>query len=277
MLKNIPFYSSLLKRELADGKKTTHIHVLVYGAIEVHAMGELGCIASNKTIGAEVGITPGSASNSISDLRKAGWISIEFDKNNQRGKITPLLQIIVPPHSTMDPPPLANVPPLHSPMDIEYNREYNKKSIGREKELPPFATQLSKRLFKWIEKNYPDREHNEKYAEKWAASIEKIHRIDKHPIDRIKDVIDWSQQDDFWHQNIKSGDTLRKQFDRLLDRMADEKRKSEIEKKKNTYVPIGGVARKHEPLEDNRAPVNSDGLKKFNDMRRALLDKKQSP
>jgi hypothetical protein len=49
----------------------------------------------------------------------------------------------------------------------------------------------------------------------WSADIDKLHRIDGQSWERIREVIDWSQRDDFWHRNILSGSKLRKQFDRL--------------------------------------------------------------
>ena len=53
MLKHIPFYASLMGAKLYDKDTATTSHVLVYGAIEAHSMGDKGCIASNKTIANE--------------------------------------------------------------------------------------------------------------------------------------------------------------------------------------------------------------------------------
>lgn len=104
MLRHIPFYASLLGRELADGTKTTTSHVLVYGAIEAHAMGSKGCIASNARIAEETGLKPSTVAPVISKLHKAGWIEVQLGKNNQRLGITPLLSI--------NTPLLHNKPPL---------------------------------------------------------------------------------------------------------------------------------------------------------------------
>ena len=127
MLKNIPFYSSLLGRPLTENKKATHSHVLTYGAIEAHSLGLKGCIASNKTIANEIGMAQKTVSNAISELRKAGWVKYDLDENNQRGVITPLLTISLP-----ATPPLPSVPPstpagspLHSTGNIEYSRDYS--------------------------------------------------------------------------------------------------------------------------------------------------------
>ena len=125
MLKNIPFYASLLNRELSNGKITKHSHVLVYGAIETHAMGDYGCIASNKTIAAETGLAYKTVTNIISELNASGWIKVNLDKNNHRTNIEPKLTIavptfsqesqelteITPPSAKEDPFPRRGTPP----------------------------------------------------------------------------------------------------------------------------------------------------------------------
>jgi len=103
MLKHIPFYASLLGRELADGTKTTTSYVLVYGAVEAHAIGERGCIASNATIAEETGLTRNSVATIISRLSKTGWLEIKLNKNNQRLSISPLMDIN-PPLTPIKPP-----------------------------------------------------------------------------------------------------------------------------------------------------------------------------
>lgn len=46
--------------------------------------------------------------------------------------------------------------------------------------------------------------------------MNRLHRIDGYGYDVIEAVIFWSQQDNFWKQNIRSVGKLRKQFDTLL-------------------------------------------------------------
>ena len=121
MLKNIPFYSSLLGRQI--GKTTTkHSHVLVYGAIEAHSMGEKGCIASNKTIALETGLGEGTVANRISELNQFGWIKVTLNDYNHRISIVPLLELRVP--SLVSEPPFTHeLTPLHSPVNIEYSNK----------------------------------------------------------------------------------------------------------------------------------------------------------
>lgn len=113
MLRHVPFYASLLEEELADGTKAKTGHILVYGAIEAHAMGEYGCIASNATIAKETGLKESSVATIISVIAKAGWIYVTLNKNNHRQRIDPLM-VIKPPHKqgsalTTIKPPLTTI------------------------------------------------------------------------------------------------------------------------------------------------------------------------
>ena len=51
------------------------------------------------------------------------------------------------------------------------------------------------------------------------ASMSRIMTIDKHSDSEIREVIKWSQADDFWLQNVRSPDKLRKHFDTLRAQM----------------------------------------------------------
>lgn len=84
MLRHIPFYATLLNRKLTSGLVARHSHVLVYGAIEMHSMGEKGCIASNKTIASETGLAIQTVANAISHLNNSGWIEVHLDESNHR-------------------------------------------------------------------------------------------------------------------------------------------------------------------------------------------------
>ena len=53
----------------------------------------------------------------------------------------------------------------------------------------------------------------------WCEDIDKLIRRDGRAPGLVLDVILWCQQDKFWAQNIKSAETLRKQFPRLHEQM----------------------------------------------------------
>lgn len=89
MLRHIPFYGFLLKEKLSN-KKATQGQVLVYGAIEAHAMGPKGCIASNATLAQETGLGAETISNIIKQLSDGKWIKVVMKNSRTRDKIVPL-------------------------------------------------------------------------------------------------------------------------------------------------------------------------------------------
>lgn len=110
MLHTIPFHASLLGRPLTPKKKATNSHILLYGAIEVHSMGHLGCIAGNKTLSEDTGISQTSIARYLKELKEAGWIDYSLDKACRRGAITPRLTIQVPPPLSTPPTKIVEVP-----------------------------------------------------------------------------------------------------------------------------------------------------------------------
>lgn len=95
MLHTIPFHASLLKQSLTKDRKSTNAHVLVYGAIEIHAMGEKGCIASNEKIATETGYSKQRVADVISEMAAAGWLKVIMKggkKNTTREQIIPLIE-----------------------------------------------------------------------------------------------------------------------------------------------------------------------------------------
>lgn len=134
MLRHIPFYGSLMQQPFKSGAKPSSGHVLVYGAIEAHSMGDKGCIASNKTIGEELGLSQGRVANIISELNSEGWIRVNMINGN-RANIEPLLTITTPSlirdtlHVDVNPPSRRREPPLHVDVNIEHRGEHSENNI----------------------------------------------------------------------------------------------------------------------------------------------------
>ena len=94
------------------------------------------------------------------------------------------------------------------------------------RQIPEEAKKLAQRLHKWIIKNKPDRKIQNGWEDRWAEDIDKMNRIDGRSWEAIAACIDWSQRDDFWRQNILSGENLRKHYDRMSDRAKAERDKN---------------------------------------------------
>ena len=113
------------------------------------------------------------------------------------------------------------------------------------KTVSPEACRLSEKLFGMILNNFPNNRtvSNEKCEgtiQKWAFDIDKLIRIDGQTATEVERVIDWCQSDSFWKSNILSGTTLRKKWDTLTAKMANEGSKSAFPKQQGPS-PFDGV------------------------------------
>jgi len=171
------------------------------------------CWASNQYIADQFKIASSTVSALVSELVNAGYLHIELDKN---GGNRVLKLADTPPEKSVPPTRNSSTPPPENPV---HNNTSN-KSISNNYKLKetPKALLIAQRLAVCIVDNYSfmAKKLTPKDYERWAQDIEKLHRIDGYDYELITKVMDWSQQDQFWRQNIKSGATLRKQFTTLL-------------------------------------------------------------
>lgn len=82
---------------------------------------------------------------------------------------------------------------------------------------------LAKLLWFTVKENYPFMK--EPNLKKWADAIEKINRLDKREWKAIQYVIVWVSKDDFWKQQVRSGDALRRHFETLMVKILSEQKK----------------------------------------------------
>lgn len=110
--------------------------------------------------------------------------------------------------------------------------------------LLPKDIELSQLLYNLIRKNTPNWYVKPK-IEVWAAEIRKLREIDKQSLEEIEKVIRWSQDNDFWKQNILSTTKLRKQFPTLL-----------VQMHKKAKVPFDYTAKKAKETEEYFKKLN---------------------
>lgn len=79
--------------------------------------------------------------------------------------------------------------------------------------------ELSNLLKDRIIQNNPKAKITQGQLNEWADCCRKMRTIDKRTEAEIREVLEWSQQDDFWWRNILSMKKLRKQFDQLSVKM----------------------------------------------------------
>lgn len=64
-----------------------------------------------------------------------------------------------------------------------------------------------------------------KVGKRWHQAMDRLLRVDGYTPSQVQQVIDWSQQDEFWQGNILSASKLREKFDQLKTRMLNERNK----------------------------------------------------
>lgn len=75
------------------------------------------------------------------------------------------------------------------------------------------ASYLDRQILKRMPNKKPATEAT---LQRWAGDFDKLNRIDGYSWEDIKETLGWSQQDEFWKNNILSGQTFRKQFVKLF-------------------------------------------------------------
>lgn len=103
--------------------------------------------------------------------------------------------------------------------------------------LPPEALELVVTLEARIKANNPRAVITPTQRGKWAWDLEKMHRLDNHSWQDIAEVLEFSQQDQFWKSNILSGGKLREQWNKLTSKMAAQ---SPSAKPGNAAAPVKG-------------------------------------
>ena len=100
----------------------------------------------------------------------------------------------------------------------------NVKNVKKEKKEKPFLSdsieyRLANYLLKFILQRNPG--YKKPNIQTWAKNIDLLLRLDKLEADDIKAVIEWSQKDLFWQNNILSTKKLRLHFDQLFLKMQE--------------------------------------------------------
>jgi len=103
--------------------------------------------------------------------------------------------------------------------DIYQKSEVRKKnkSSGSPKAAPPeralfLANLLARRI---VENNPMATPAGETQIQSWAYEADRINRIDGKPWDVIEGVLEWSQRDQFWRNNVLSMGKLREKWNQL--------------------------------------------------------------
>lgn len=89
----------------------------------------------------------------------------------------------------------------------------NKEHLNKKKEISRDSFGVAEYLLEKILAWKPDLKKPNLGT--WAKSIDRMIRLDKRKPDRIRKIIDFATQDDFWQGNILCAGSLREKYDQL--------------------------------------------------------------
>lgn len=98
----------------------------------------------------------------------------------------------------------------------------NKDKDIKKKKFTEKDKKLVELLQNTIIERYPHLEGKFNF-EKDCEEMNKLHRLDNWTYEQIEAVAKWSQEDQFWRQNIRSVSNLRKHFDKLVIKIKEQR------------------------------------------------------
>lgn len=113
----------------------------------------------------------------------------------------------------------------------EYISKVPLSGLTTSKKFNAWDIQVARGLAAFIGSNSPVTSRKQTGAgelERWADEFRKMREIDKIEESEILRVLEWSQKDIFWNQNILSAGKFRKQFDTLQRQSLNQNRGGSI-------------------------------------------------
>jgi hypothetical protein len=142
-------------------------------------------------------------------------------------------------------PGTDSVPSLTYTLPHTHTKPKEKREI---KPPSPEAIELAQLLSDKIFENFPNRTApTEATLTAWAHDAERIHSLDGHSWQDIRSLLEWSQCDDFWKQNILSMRKFREKWNQLIAR-------------RDSQLTSGGGSSKISELRSRTAAMLKRGL-----------------
>ncbi len=168
------------------------------------------------------------ANNKYSIITIANWELYQSDSNNSEQQF----------EQQMNNKRTTNEQQMNTNKNIKNNKNIN-KDIPLKKEPKIFTSEdkeylLAEYLSKQIAKRLNKPLKEEKDLQRWAADFNKMVRLDNYDIEEIKQVLMFSQKNDFWQTNILSAAKFRKQYLTLLSQMKRDEGKGKPDTGKKT-------------------------------------------
>lgn len=219
-----PSYYAVLPAEVRYDKNLSPLEKLLFAEITALSNKEGYCWASNAYLAELFGRTAKYISEVISKLAKKNYLFVEVDQaaGNSRK-----IYIGVPKNTGSYPEKTGEAIPKKPEHNSITNIEVNTKTKYTEKDV-----EMTKLLMRLVAENFKFIDPS-KHGAKDYEEMNRLNRRDNRGYDLIEFVIVWCQNDQFWRQNIRSVQKLRKQFDNLMVRA-----QAEIQKRESLVVAI---------------------------------------
>lgn len=216
----------------------SHVAVRLYLAIRSFTSPQkMEAFPSRERLAKMLGVSTRTVTSAIKELQDGGWLGVEhrFNTSNlytlkdhgtgwkqasiwkhtstQTGNVLPdRLEAGFSLTRTNELEPL-NKDNCSTSNDVQRSPNENDSQQDGVKSFSMDVQQLCSLLADWIIRNGA-RPPN--ITNRWLTDMDRLMRIDGASRQEIETIIDWCQQDSFWHQNILSPGKLRKQWDRLV-------------------------------------------------------------
>jgi len=242
----------LIPPQIIADNNLTNSQKMLLGRIMGLSNKEGYCYASNKWLGEQLGLEPTTVSGYISKLDNDGYINrvLTKDDNNEikERRLYPLLN--PPPQNNQTPPQnKPDTPPQNKPegsVGDNSGREEEDVSSNEDKfKQDDKEYKLAEKLKDYVDSNTLHKSGprlDSSCFQDWCTAIDRLHRLgptgedNGYSFDEIEDLINFSQNDDFWWRNILSATKLRKKAYQLEAQMKDKKSKSSSNRREPEYV-----------------------------------------
>ena len=236
------FTGVFIPKHIIEDEELSMSEMIIYSEIACYDV----CYKSNEMLGERWNLKPNTISIIVSKLIKKGYVmagdfngrnrqlialrdkpksKADYDKNQRqglkkiKGRVSEKSKAGFEKNQTKDNS-IEYIKDNNKDNNID-NNFYKEKEIIKEKEKPINYNlkdkELADYIFRETKSRYPfTKDKTEKQMEKEYETMNKLHRLDGFEYDVIKAVAIFSQEDNFWQQNIRSVSKFRIKFEELL-------------------------------------------------------------
>lgn len=228
---NLPrtFKGIWIPKEIWLRKELSFFEKCLWAEIDSLDDEKLGCTASNSYLCNIFDVQERTLQNALSKLKNLGMIAQE----HFNGRIRTLRSGVKVNLCTSDPQPIAGAnsytsgmkksAPLPTPLYkeeriVERIDSLVPPSVGTTKRLPSKESlEIAQELLKKVLEIHP--KFKQPKIENWAEELDKAIRIDSRAPNELLEAISFAFSDPFWSTTLQSAEGLRRNFDKIFQKM----------------------------------------------------------